>query len=110
MAPRATAVLAVILLVCVPEGAKAAARRPDAPCVKKGEAGCGGATCGHCKAEGAACHRCSVNDGGACSGGTTANHYCRPRCAGKEEYLSWEKNKCLDRIKCGKGERFVPQS
>ena len=26
------------------------------------------------------------------------------------EYLSWSKTKCLAQIKCGKGERFVPQS
>ena len=109
MTLRATAVLTIILLACVPEGA---AREPDWPC-GGGGGGCGGATCGRCGG-GNVCYRCSVNDGGGCGGGATANHYCAaktpsPACT-SSQYLSWKTTKCLDEITCGKGERFVPQS
>jgi hypothetical protein len=52
-------------------------RTPDELCARKsGDANCGGATCGVCNNAEDKCFRCSVNDGGKCGGGSTANHYC----------------------------------
>ena len=50
-------------------------RDPDTACLGNGAA-CGGATCGYCNVKLHVCFRCSANDGGACGGGETPNHYC----------------------------------